>query len=140
MKGTVSNMWGKPLTKLYLDEAHGGGLNKVKTLPYNTTYNVYADKAELIAANLWPSDEEIVKFKLTAIKNTARSKASQKAVADHGLVEPTMQNDDLLRLKGAFDVVMSGFSADLQDDEDTIAEARQRAAAFTNLEWPVEAE
>ena len=97
-------------------------------ITYDFTYNAYESGEELVNAKDELTLDEQVKVRNTERLSTARQKALQKALDDAGIVRPTIENDDQLRLKNMLAVLMSSKKFDE-------ATARQIAADTLGLAW-----
>lgn len=125
VKGTTEKAHGKKLTDLMLKD---GTQNTVGSLKFEGTYEAYENYAEVVAANDLPSNEDVVKFRNATRKINARSKALTTALDNAGIVKPTLENDDQLKLQTMFDVFMSIKGT-------TKEEAREKASAALGIEW-----
>lgn len=97
-------------------------------IPYSGNYSAYTDIAEVRAANDMPSDAEVLKFRNTERKTKARQAALTAALDAAGIVKPTEENDDQLRLKNMFKTLMSS-------KRYTEAQARELAATTLGVAW-----
>jgi hypothetical protein len=98
---------------------------------YEYQWSTYADFAELSTAKDELTADEQVKVRNTERQNNARQKALQVALDAAGIVKPTIENDDQLRLRETFKNLMS--SKKYTEDE-----ARALAATVLGLEWAAE--
>jgi hypothetical protein len=135
VKGGVKQMWKKPLHTLARQQKNADGtvtelpkFAKGFELTFVGTFDAYDDISEVKAANDMPSDKEIVDFRNTQRRNNARTKAQNAQVEAVGLIEPSMENDDQIRLKAVYDSIMAG-------KKKTHEEARALAAATVEAEW-----
>ena len=80
--GTTSTAYGEPLDK---------------PLPVVGTYEAFENKAEIIAANEMPSDDELVAFVNNKRKANARAKATQVALDKAGIAKPDPNSPEVLR-------------------------------------------
>ena len=105
-----------------------GGEPIATPVKYAFDYDAYETVEEIRAANDWLSDEEILKAVNAKRKNSARTKAQNAALDAAGIVKPTIETNDQLRLREMFKVLMSS-------KRYTEEVARERAAAELGLEW-----
>jgi hypothetical protein len=110
---TANTAYGKPLAT---------------PIDYSYQWDIYTSKAEVDAANDNLSDEEVIKVRNNEHQSNARQKALQAALDAAGIVRPTLENDDQLRLREFFKVLMS--SKKYTEDA-----ARALAASTLGLEW-----
>jgi hypothetical protein len=82
---------------------------------------------EMREKNAYPTDAVILKLVNAQRKANARQKAMQAAWDAAGLIKPTLENDEQLRLKGMFKILIAAGK-----DE---AEARTIASATLGIEW-----
>lgn len=97
-------------------------------IAYEFSYQAYSNIDEVKAANDLLTDEEVVKVRNTERLSNARQKALQAALDAAGIVKPTIENDDQLRLREMFKVLM----ASKRYTEDA---ARELAANTLGLSW-----
>lgn len=97
-------------------------------ISYDFAYTVYADHSELVAAKDELTADEQVKVRNTERKNNARQKALTAALDAAGIVKPTIENDDQMRLRETFKSLMSS-------KKYTEQAARELAAQVLGLEW-----
>jgi len=109
--GTMENAYSKPLQT---------------PIDFAGEYEAFEKYAE-IPANELPKEQEIVDFLNNKRKANARQKAMQIALDAAGIVRPTLENDEQLRLKKMYDI----FIANKQTHE----EARALAASSLGLVW-----
>ena len=74
---------------------------------YDYKWTAYATIEELTAANDLLTADEQVKVRNTERQNNARQKALQAALDTAGIVKPTIENDEQLRLREMFKVLMA---------------------------------
>lgn len=98
------------------------------SISYDYTWTSYENIEEVKAANDLLTDDEIVKVRNTERQNNARQKALQAALDAAGIVKPTIENDEQLRLRDMFKVLMS--SKRYTEDQ-----ARELAATTLGLSW-----
>ncbi len=80
---------------------------------YTGTFESYENVGEIRSANDWPSDDEVVSFRNTQKRNNARQKFMQEALDKAGVVKPTLENSEELRVKNIVDsLVASGKSVE----------------------------
>jgi len=108
-----------------IENAYGKKLDAPIT--FDTTFEAFETKAEVEKANELLKDEEIVDFRNAQRKANARQKAMQAALDAAGVVKPTLENDEQLRLRKMYDIFVANGS--------THDEARASAAAALNLTW-----
>lgn len=97
-------------------------------IAYSFTWKNYDSFAEVTAANDALTNEEVVKVRNTERKANARQKALQVALDAAGVVKPTIENDEQLRLREMFKVLMSSKNY-------TEEAARALASSTLNIEW-----
>lgn len=97
-------------------------------ISYDYEWTAYAGKDELIAAKDELTFDEQVKVRNTERQNNARQKALQVALDAAGVVKPTIENNDQLRLRKTFENLMSS-------KKYTEQAARDLAAQVLGLEW-----
>lgn len=97
-------------------------------ITYDYIYNAYENGDELVAAKDELTIDEQVKFRNNERLSNARQKSLQAALDAAGIVKPTIENDDQLRLRDMFKVLMSS----KRYDEAT---ARELAATTLGLSW-----
>lgn len=108
--------------------AHGKPLPA--PIPYTFSWDVYENTAEQKAANDMLSDGEQLKARNAQKKANARTKALNAALEAAGIEKPTIENDDLLRLK----TVYKGIVASKKHSDE---KARELALLGAGLdEWP----
>ena len=110
--GVIENFYGKPLTE---------------KLAYDAESVKYATPDEVRQANAWPKDSEIVDFVNARAKATARQNAMQAAVNAAGIVKPTLENDDQMKLKGMVKILVAAGK--------TEAEAKDIASNTLGIAW-----
>ncbi len=109
VKGTIENAYGRKLAENKFKE----GFSKVNEVKYSETYEEYTDY------NLVPKDEQLTEAdKLKTVndsrKANARQKAMQKALDDAGVIKPTMEDDDELKIAS----IVKGLVASKKSDEE----------------------
>jgi hypothetical protein len=123
IKGDMEKFYSKDLTDLKLENGENFKQSKI---PYQGEYDAYGpDKksyteadwdaayAELQAAGVKVTAEDIVKAVNNRAKAAARSKAMQAAADSHGLVKPTIETDVELQIANLVkSFVAKGMSAD----------------------------
>lgn len=137
--GEIRQYWGKPLTELKLKD---GTTNTVAVLKFAGETEAYDNIAEVRAANDYPKDDEVVKFRNTQRKANERQRAMLATVTAAGLVQPTAENDPQLRLRKMRDLFLSNIPADVRESNPTAAEqqAREQASAALGIAWEDEDE
>jgi len=110
--GVIENFYSKPL---------------VPKLAYEAEYVKFLTEDEVRAAGEWPKNSEIVDGVNARRKATARQKAMQAAVDDAGIVRPTLENDDQLKLKGMVKILVAAGKSE--------AEARDIASTTLGIAW-----
>lgn len=95
---------------------------------YQFSYTIYKDGDELVAAKDELTIAEQVKIRNTERKNNARQKALTAALDAAGIVKPTIENDDQLRLRETFKNLMSS-------KKYTEEAAKELAAQVLGLTW-----
>jgi len=99
--------------------------NKV---PFTFTWKIYENEAEMLAAGAQMTPKQQLKAINAAAKQTARQASLTAALDAAGIVRPTIENDDQLRLKNMYTVLMS--SKRYSEDE-----ARELASNTLGIEW-----
>jgi hypothetical protein len=103
-----------------------------QTLPtpisYGFDWEDFETADEVRAANEWPKDADVVKYINTDRKANARQKALQAALDAAGIIKPTLETDEQLRLREMFKVLMS--SKRYTEDQ-----AKDMAAQTLGLTW-----
>lgn len=95
---------------------------------FDYSWKAYENIDEVKAANDLLTDSEIVKFRNDQRQANARNKAQVAALDALGIVKPTLENDDQLRLREMFKVIMSS-------KKHTEEAARQIASTTLGIEW-----
>jgi hypothetical protein len=95
---------------------------------YGYGWGAFESKEEAIAASAWLSDDDILKVVNIDRQANARQKALQAALDAAGIVRPTEENDDQLRLRNMFKTLMSS-------KRYTEERAREVAADTLGLTW-----
>lgn len=106
--------------------AYGKTLDSAITYDYK--YSVYADIAEVKAANDLLTDDEIVKVRNTERQANARQKALTAALDAAGIVKPTLENSEQLQLQTVFKALMAS-------KRYTEEAARALASQTIGVEW-----
>lgn len=93
VKGTIENAYGRKLDTNKFKE----GFGVVSELSYEDTYEEYTDYAHV------PKDEKLTEADMLktvndARRNNARQKAMQTALDKAGVIKPTMEDDDELKI------------------------------------------
>jgi hypothetical protein len=115
--------------KTFKSKAFNAYGNKLDSpLSYEGNYNAFENIGEVRASNAYPSDGEVVKFLNAKSKAKARAAAMTAALDAIGIVKPTLENDEQLRLKEMFKVLMS--SKKYTEDA-----ARTLASDTLGIEW-----
>lgn len=97
-------------------------------ISYDYAWTTYADFAELAAAKDELTQDEQVKVRNTERQNNARQKALQAALDAAGIVKPTIENNEQLRLREMFKTLMSSKKYSEQA-------ARDLAAQVLGIAW-----
>jgi hypothetical protein len=100
-------------------------------ITYSYKWVNYQTIAEVDAAQDRLSDEETIKVRNTERQSNARQKALTAALDAAGIVKPTLENDEQLRLREMFKVLMSG-------KKYTEEQARDLASKTLGIEWASE--
>ena len=129
VKGKMENAYGKALAAQQYNE----GFSPVNSLPYEGTWEAYTSIEEVKAANDFPSDKQVVKLLNTARKNKARAQYMTEALDAAGIIKPTLETDDQLKLKTMYDVFKS-----VKGTSET--EAREKASNALGIAWADEDE
>ena len=111
--GVIENAYGKPLPE---------------ALKYEASFDAFENIDEVKASNEYPKDSEIVDFLNAKRKANARQKGMQAALDAAGIVKPTLENDEQLRLREMVKVILSGGNKSEQ-------EARAIASATLGIQW-----
>jgi hypothetical protein len=99
----------------------------ITPLKYEAEFQAFENIGEVRQQNAFPSDSLVVKLINRQNKANARAKAMQAAWDAAGLIKPTLENDEQLRLTGMFKIlVAAGKSED---------EAKAIASATLGIEW-----
>lgn len=141
VKGTVNKFWTKNLSELRQKE----GSTPVTSLKFSTTFDAYGvDKkvenytdaevaeavAEIKAKDKWPTDRDNISFVNDRAKQAARQAAMLKVVTDAGFIQPTLQEDEGLRL-GKFRATLRASYPDLPDSVIDVMAAEMLKMAAT---------
>ena len=97
-------------------------------IKYDYKWTAYQTIAEVEAANDRLTDDETIKVRNTERQSNARQKALTAALDAAGIVKPSLENDEQLRLREMFKVLMS--SKKYTEDE-----ARTLASTTLGIEW-----
>jgi len=97
-------------------------------ISYDYSWTIYQTDEELVAAKDELTLEEQRKTRNTERQNNARQKALTAALDAAGIVKPTLENDDQLRLREGFKVAMSS-------GRYTVEQAREVVATMLGIEW-----
>lgn len=97
-------------------------------VPFTFTWKIYETEAEMLAAGAQMTPKQQLKAINAAAKQTARQASLTAALDAAGIVRPTIENDDQLRLKNMFTVLMS--SKRYSEEE-----ARELASNTLGIEW-----
>jgi hypothetical protein len=108
------------------EKAYGQKLDA--PMSYDYAWTNYANIEEVRAAKDELTDEEQVKVRNTERQNNARQKALQAALDAAGIVKPTIENNDQLRLRETYKNLMSS-------KKYTEQQARELAAEVLSLTW-----
>jgi hypothetical protein len=108
------------------DNAYGKPLAKSVTFEYS--YKAYESIDEIRLANDMPNDDEIVKIRNAKRQAAARQAERESTFTAMGIVKPTIENDEQLRLRDMFKVLMSS-------KKYTEEQARDLAASTLGLTW-----
>lgn len=105
-------------TETFESQAESGRGQKFDTpLKYSGDYTIYESVDELRKANDWPSDEDILEYRNTQRKLAARNKALNAALDAAGVIKPSIENSENLRLAGMVKIlVASGMSQEEATD------------------------
>lgn len=103
--------------------------NKLDTpIAYKFSYNAYETPNELTAANDQLTLDEQVKVRNDQRKSKARQAALTAALDAAGIVKPTIENDEQLRLREMFKVLMA--SKKYSEEQ-----ARALASTTLGIDW-----
>jgi hypothetical protein len=108
-----------------MENAYGKKLDA--PIAFSGEYEAYENHAEVVSAKDELNEKEVVDFRNNQRKANARQKAMQAALDAAGIVKPTIENDEQLRLKKMYDVLVA--------NKATHDEARAVAAATLKLNW-----
>lgn len=95
---------------------------------FSFTWKIFQTEEEMVAAGAQMSLKQQLKAVNAAAKQTARQASLTEALTAAGIVRPTIENDDQLRLKNMYTVLMS--SKRYSEDE-----ARELASNTLGIEW-----
>lgn len=110
------------------EQAYGKKLDT--PVKYSGTFEKYESINEVRNANDMLKDDEVVKVRNAERKSTARQAALTAALDLAGIVKPTIENDEQLRLVKMYDILIAAKKSD--------AEARAIASATLGIEWATE--
>lgn len=102
-------------------------------VPFSFKWKIFENAEEMVAAGGQLTLKQQLKAVNAANKQTARQAALTEALEAAGIVRPTIENDDQLRLKNMFTVLMS--SKRYSEEE-----AREIASTNLGVEWADEDE
>lgn len=112
-----------------------------KPLKYSFTWDAYPltaeGEAEFIAAKAELTIKEQIKAVNAAAKAAARSTAQTAALEAAGIVRPTAENDEQVRLRDCFKNLMTA-KTKTGEKKYTEAQARALASDLCEVEWPDE--
>jgi len=97
-------------------------------IEYSYTFTAYQNGDELVAAKDELTLDEQVKVRNVERQSNARQKALAAALDAAGIVKPTIENDEQLRLRDMYKVLMSS-------KRYTEEQARELAATTLGLTW-----
>ena len=97
-------------------------------ITYDYTFSTYENFAEVQAANDTLTNDEQVKVRNNEKQSNARQKALTAALDAAGYVKPTIENDDQMKLREMYKILMATKKYDEQA-------ARQLAATTVGVEW-----
>lgn len=103
-------------------------------LPYDYKWTAYENGEELVAAKDELTLDEQVKTRNTERQSNARQKALQAAYDAAGIVKPTAENDEQVRLRDMFKTLMTA-KAPNGEAKYTEAQAREVASTVVGVEW-----
>jgi hypothetical protein len=120
-KGTIENAYGRKLSANKFKD----GKTVVDTLDYTGSYEHLESYAEV------PADEKLKEADMLDVVNNARKanarqKAMQKALDEAGVIKPTMEDDDELKIAS----IVKGLVASKKYDD---AQARQLAKQMLGI-------
>ena len=99
-----------------------------KPLQYGGDFMAYENIDEVRAANDYPNDRDVVRLKNAQRKAKALAASKTAALEAIGIVKPTLENDDQLKLREFVKVLMSS-------KKYTLEAARALAATTLGIEW-----
>lgn len=129
--GNMENFYNRPLAKIEVKE---GFAPMPASIKFDASYDKLLDIASVREVGEYPSEDDILAFVNNKRKANARQKQMQKEVDDRGGIRPTLLNDDQLKLKQAFDVLMAQTTPD-GSKKYTEDEAKAKASIFLGIEW-----
>lgn len=107
-------------------------------VPYSYSWKEYETDEELIAAKDEMTLEEQRKARNTDAAANARTKALNAALLAAGIVRPTAENDDQVRLADLFKTLMTAKKNG--EPMYTVEKARELASSMAGVEWADEEE
>jgi hypothetical protein len=127
--GKIESAYGYPLSKLKILLADGTTETAPAVLPYDGTISKFENMDEVRSANEVPKDSELVA--MINAKNLAKAVAAarQKALDDYGVQKPTLKDDDQLRLKKFYELLIASDTA--HDEAVTMSESMAKAKWVT---------
>jgi hypothetical protein len=99
----------------------------IPPLKYEASFEAFENIDEVRAANAVPKDSDLVKMINRALKATARQAAMVAAWTAAGIIKPTLENDEQLRLKSMAKIFIAAGKSK--------SEARTLASASLGIEW-----
>jgi Cu2+-containing amine oxidase len=116
-ESTIENAYGRPLSALKFKE----GKTPVTVISYAFSYE-HVTNFDAIPAKEMPDKDEILAVVNAARKANERQKAMQKALDAAGVIKPTMEDDDTLKIKS----IVAGLVASKKyNEEQATALAKQ---------------
>ena len=97
VSGVARSAFGKALH--LLDTTSGVKLAKGSELKFSGVATLFETAEEVKAQGKWPAEDDIVKFVNRDIIGAARNKAQTVAFDAAGIIKPTIENDESLRLR-----------------------------------------
>jgi len=117
------------VTKTFKSTALAAYKKKLDTpLKYGGDYQAFENIGEVRAQNSYPSDKDVVKFLNAKAKAKARAAAMTAALEAIGIVKPTLENDDQMKLREFVKVLLSSKKYTEED-------ARTLAATTLGIAW-----
>ncbi len=102
--------------------------NLPSPIPFSFKWRIFETDEEMVNAGAQMSLKQQRQAVNAAAKQTARQAALTEALTAAGIERPTIENDDQLRLKNMYTVLMS--SKKYSEEE-----ARELAASTLGIEW-----